>query len=107
MRTNRVLILAAVVAAVLCSAQASAPPVLDELAQEYINGVALASQTEQFALDVLKQTEAYKKYDAAKKTREQLQADRLARIEKKYPGYTVDWARRLLVPKPPQAARKE
>jgi hypothetical protein len=99
-----------VLMSVTLSAQAEAPPVLDELAQEYINGVILASQSEQIAFDVLKQTEPYKQYDRLRTQRQDLQRDRLARIEKKYPGFTVDWAtvvqKRVLVAKSPSKESK-
>jgi hypothetical protein len=78
---------------------ADGSPVLDELAREYMTSVALAAQTEQLALDMLKQTEPYKRYESALKARQQLQQDRTARIEKRYPGYTLDWSKRVLVPK--------
>jgi hypothetical protein len=81
-------------------------PALDETSRLLVENVVLSAQLEQAALDALKLTDAYKKYEAAQKARQSAQAANLAKVEKQYPGFTVDWAKRVLIVKPPQQAKQ-
>jgi hypothetical protein len=83
----------------LVAAQEKPAPPLDDLTQAWVDAVVQANSAENIALDAVKATPEYKRYEQAAQNRQQMQADRTKKIESKFPGFTLDWAKRVLVPK--------
>jgi len=96
------LMFVAVAVALCCAAlfaQEKPAPPLDDLTQAWVDAVVQANSAENIALDAVKATPEYKRYEQASQNRQQMQADRTKKIETKFPGFTLDWAKRVLVPK--------
>jgi hypothetical protein len=87
------------------AAQDAKPPALDAGEIDAVQLVIALVQTEQIAKKRLEESVVYEDYKRANAERTKVQADRLARIEKAHPGYTIDWVKRTLVVKPPAQAK--
>ena len=92
--------------AVGLSAQEAQAPTLSALEREYVERLVDLGRAEALAKSALEASKEYKTYHAINEQRTKLQADRLLKIEAAHPGYTVDWAKRALIVKPPQQAKQ-